>query len=487
MTERRGTLPMGLWLALALGALVGIPPLCNWGVSQALALWQRQAAQSQVAAARGVLGAKIARWRDPAWQHRAGAALTRLGVDVVLVDRAGVEFATSDALQVRRQTASIRQKFRLDPAPTDSLPFETVAIVDPASPAMPSPAARHPLGVAYLWFTQPLAGVPPPWAATVAGGVALVLTLSVVAWFLARSVLRPLAAMSRAARQIAGGNLDVRLPPSRTREVAEVATALAAMSAALQQSLERQATLEEERRLFIGAVAHDLRTPLFALRGYLKGLESGVVATPEKMAHYVRACGSRADALEKLIAELFAYARIEYLEQEPRREPLELGALLREVVAGTQPAATAKGITLALHEAPARCPLLGDSLLLGRAVQNLLDNALRHTPSGGCIHVRWQQDGSRLLFQVEDTGPGIATCDLPHLFTPLYRGEASRNRQTGGAGLGLTIARRILQAHGGDLTAANSPTGGAVLTGTLPADQHAQPAVAAVTAAGECD
>src|SRR5581483_10103192 len=166
---------------------------------------------------------------------------------------------------------------------------------------------------AYLWFTQPLSSVPPSWVAPLAGWIALLLTLSLVAWFLLRSVFRPPAAMSQTARQIADGDLNVRLPPSQTREVAEVATALATMSAALREALQRQAALEEERRLFIGANAHDLRTPLFALRGYLKGLESGVAVTPEKMMHYIRACGTRADALEKLIAELFANARIEYL------------------------------------------------------------------------------------------------------------------------------------------------------------------------------
>lgn len=471
MTGRRITVPLWLWLALALGALAGLPPLCDWGASQALAFWQQQAARSQVAAVRGVVGADMTRWRDPAWQRRAGRAFAALGVDVVLVDHAGVEYATSDALQLRRQTTAIRQKFRLVVPATFSAPFETITIVTGEPSARR--AAAPTVGVTYLWFTQPLPGVPPSWVAPLAGWIALLLTLSLLAWFLVRSVLRPLAAMSRAARQIAGGDLNVRLPPSQTREVAEVAAALATMSAALREALERQVALEEERRLFIGAIAHDLRTPLFALRGYLKGLESGVAVTPEKVMHYIRACGTRADALEKLIAELFAYARIEYLEQAPRREPLELGALLEEAVRESQPVAAAKGIALELFGSAAPCPFAGDGRLLGRAVQNLLDNAVRHTPAGGRVRVCWRQEGARLLFAVEDTGPGLDPRDLPHLFTPLYRAETSRNRQTGGAGLGLTIARRILQAHGGNLTAANAPAGGALFIGTLPAERTA--------------
>ena len=113
--------------------------------------------------------------------------------------------------------------------------------------------------------------------------------------------------------------------------------------------------------------------------------------------------------------------------------------------------------------------------MLTRVVENLLDNALRHTPVGGRIRVEWGREGATLHFTVADSGPGIAGHDLPHLFTPLYRGETSRNRQTGGAGLGLAIARRILRAHGGDLTVANGPVGGAVFTATLPlADPSAE-------------
>jgi signal transduction histidine kinase len=106
-------------------------------------------------------------------------------------------------------------------------------------------------------------------------------------------------------------------------------------------------------------------------------------------------------------------------------------------------------------------------------VENLVDNALRHTQAGGEIRMSWGMEGDRFVVRVADTGPGIAAQDLPHLFTPLYRGESSRNRQTGGAGLGLATARRIVQAHGGDLTAANRSTGGAVFTMTLPVDRPA--------------
>jgi len=245
-----------------------------------------------------------------------------------------------------------------------------------------------------------------------------------------------------------------------------VSTALEAMSAALRDSLTRQTQLEEDRKLFIGAIAHDLRTPLFMLRGYLHALESGVAATAEKRAHCISACRAKADALERLISDLFAYTRLEFLEQEPERVEMEMGALWAGAVEGALPSAAAKGITLVMDPPVEPCLVIGDAHLLARVVENLLDNALRHTPEGERIEVRWRRQGDCMVTTVTDSGSGIAQQDLPHLFTALYRGETSRNRRTGGAGLGLTIAQRIMRAHGGDLTAANNSTGGAVFTAT---------------------
>jgi len=200
------------------------------------------------------------------------------------------------------------------------------------------------------------------------------------------------------------------------------------MGDALREALERQSELEQERRLFITAIAHDLRTPLFSLRGHLEGLERGLATTPEKRARYIAVCQEKADVLERLIADLFTYARMEYLEQAPRREPLEMGALLGRVVESLRSQAEAKGVTLQLDGPKETRMLHGDAKLLERVVENLLTNALRHTPAGGSVRVSWRAEPDRLLFSVSDTGTGIAPYDLPHLFAPLYRGETSRSR-----------------------------------------------------------
>lgn len=291
-----------------------------------------------------------------------------------------------------------------------------------------------------------------------------VLAIIFVGW----AVIKPLRAMSAAAARVGKHDLDFSLPPSRVREINEAMTAFTAMGEELRAALARQAELEEERRFYISAIAHDLNSPIFALRGYLEGLESGVAATPERARRYIQVCQTKVSELERLTADLSAYTQVERIEQAMRREPFDLGALLRDAVDGLQPQASAKGLTITLAPAADACPCMGDSRLLLRAITNLLENAVRYTPTGGAIHVAWSQEGGQWRFSIADSGPGIAPEDLPHLFAPFYRGEASRNRATGGTGLGLAIAQRIIRAHGGALTAANGSQGGAIFTATAP-------------------
>lgn len=176
----------------------------------------------------------------------------------------------------------------------------------------------------------------------------------------------------------------------------------------------------------------------------------------------------KANVVERLIADLFAFSRLEYLEQSPQREPIDLAALLRHVLLGVEPIASAKGVTSELRAPAGPVVLPGYEHLLTRAIENLVDNALRYSSQGGNVTVTVRRHSGSCQFTVTDTGPGIPPDWLEELFTPMYRGEASRNCGTGGAGLGLTITRPILTAHGGSLSAANSPGGGAIFTGTLP-------------------
>jgi signal transduction histidine kinase len=328
--------------------------------------------------------------------------------------------------------------------------------------------AGTPRRVAYIYSGGFDRGGDGIWLLPLAGLGTLLLTLGFIAWLVGRTVIEPLAAAGNAAHQIAAGHLEIELPDSRVREVSELRSAFLAMSRELQESLKRQAAVEEERRLFVSAIAHDLRTPLFSLRGYLEGLEHGIAATPQKVEQYIHICREKADAIERLIADLFAFTRVEYLEQTLQSQSLDLGALLRRLSEGRRREAEAKGVALELQGPSETCEVQADPQLLGRALENLLDNALRYTPSAGAVTVRWHTNGDHVVVTVEDTGPGIAPHHLARIFEPMYRADPSRSRETGGTGLGLAIARRIMRAHGGDLTASNREAGGARFAASLP-------------------
>ncbi len=458
---KQRTLPVRGWLGLGLLVIVLTPALATVGSATLVHfLAQRELTDKQAfERVRPLVERDVARWTDPVWQAELRRQADAVGVDVELLDAAGNTVYRSSSEPLASATNG---------ADGDAI-TRAVLTFSVAAPGGGRDLVRL--------YSYPLPAVKGEiaFASTLRNDLspliilsALALAILLVAQAIRPAMLTPLAALSRASREIAAGNLDVSVPRSQVREVNEAATAFTAMGDALRAALLRQAELEQQRRLFITAVAHDLRTPLFALRGYLEGLDKGLATTPEKAAHYVRVCQEKADALERLIADLFAYTRLEYLEQEPQRQPLDFGAVVTAAADGLRPRAAEKGVALALDGPGEPAMLNADAHLLSRALGNLLENAVRFTPPGGEVRVRWREGAERLVFSVADTGPGIPPHDLPRIFDPLFRGESSRNRQTGGAGLGLTIAQRILVAHGGELTAANGAARGAVFSGVLP-------------------
>ncbi|QRG68628.1 sensor histidine kinase [Brevibacillus choshinensis] len=300
--------------------------------------------------------------------------------------------------------------------------------------------------------------------------VGLLLAFFIVGVQMRRLLLTPLETMSQSARQIAAGDLDVQLPQSTIKEIAEVRDGFEVMVNGLQSSHRKQAELEEQRRFVIAAVAHDLRTPLFALRGYLDGLEQGIARTPDQVAKYVAVCKEKSAQLDRLVEDLFTYTKMEYLAAERVENRVDLKRMIQTSIDSLEPQAQQKHISMVVLFEPDDCVTRGDAHLLERAMSNLLDNAVRYTPMHGNILIQCRREEARVTFTVHDSGPGFTPEELKHIFEPLYRGEQSRNRDTGGAGLGLTISQRIIRQHGGELTASNHPDGGAFLSGWLPAD-----------------
>ncbi|HEX5499414.1 MAG TPA: HAMP domain-containing protein, partial [Thermomicrobiales bacterium] len=292
----------------------------------------------------------VARWADPAWQRSLAPMLAAADADVVLLDPSGRVVYRSDESGAETNTTT----GAIGGVPADLAARPAAALVVSSSAgAATAVFAAHPAASEPPAPEPPWRRNPDFWLIPAVQVAALLTIAAAVALFVSRAFLRPLATMIDGMRQIESGNLDIRLPTSRVAEVAEVAAAFGAMADALRDSLERQDELEQERRMTISAVIHDLRTPLFALRGYLEGLAAGIADSPEKAARYLQLSRDKADALDRLVTDLFAYARTEYLEEAPRRERLDLSDLLTRTVEGMQPRADAKGVRLRLTGADA--------------------------------------------------------------------------------------------------------------------------------------
>jgi signal transduction histidine kinase len=287
-----------------------------------------------------------------------------------------------------------------------------------------------------------------------AAGTALVLLLLVLAAgfvLLRRWVVQPLARLATDAEAIAGGSLAVRPVRSRTREVAQVGEALHGMADGLRGALAQRDLAEEQRRFLVTAIAHDLRTPLFTLRGSLEAIEHGIGE-----GDHLRRAQDKAKLLDGLVSDLFSFSRLEYAGPDLDRQVLDAAALAREAAAAVDDriVVSAPGGMLAVE---------ADHRALLRVLINLLDNAVRHARASVELAVRREPDGA-VVFTVTDDGPGVDDVDLPHLFEPLFRADRTRNSRTGGAGLGLAIVDHLTAAQGATVHAENLVGGGARFT-----------------------
>ncbi|HMO56591.1 MAG TPA: ATP-binding protein [Roseiflexaceae bacterium] len=298
-------------------------------------------------------------------------------------------------------------------------------------------------------------------AATIVGLVASIL--------LAREILRPLAELDRSSRRIADGHFDERIAIPSADELAVVAHSFNQMAEALEH-------VEEQRIVLIGNVAHELRTPLAGLEGYLEGLLDGVLpgdpATISAMQHEVR-------RLRRLVDDLQQLSRVEAGQVVLHPENLAIVPLVERVVTQLQPQLIGQRLTVLVEGNAAVLQLRADPDRTAQILVNLIGNALRYTPDDGRITVRIRPVAEYVEIAVEDTGVGIPAEALPYLFERFYRVDPSRSRSSGGSGIGLTIARHLAWAMGGEIRAASAGPGhGSTFTLTLPraARPHRSPA-----------
>jgi len=230
--------------------------------------------------------------------------------------------------------------------------------------------------------------------------------------------------------------------------------------------------VDRMRRDLVANVSHDLRTPMASVHGYLETmLLKEPTLTPEDKRRYLEVALKHSRALSTMVAELFELAKLDAREVELDVEPFSLCELGQDVLQRFELLAASKGVDLKGVLSPSLPMVAADIRLIERVLVNLVENAVRHTPEGGRVYLECHSDGEGVLVQVSDTGPGIPAVELPHIFERFYRAPGTGADSAEGAGLGLAIAKRILDLHGSPLSVRSEPQAGASFIFTLRAAQ----------------
>jgi signal transduction histidine kinase len=287
--------------------------------------------------------------------------------------------------------------------------------------------------------------------------VAAALLAMIVTWLLSRRIVGPVEALTAAARRMERGDWGARVAVGSRDEIGDLSHAFNAMA----ESLSRNETL---RRQLVSDVAHELRTPLTNLRAQLEAMEDGIVpADPPAL----RSLHDETLLLTRLVEDLQELSLAEAGRLRLDAKAVSPARALEAAVTAFRAQADVRRISLvALAEGAPEVD--ADPARLAQILRNLVANAVTHTPEGGSVTLSAREEAGAVRFEVADSGDGIAPEHLPHIFDRFYRGDPSRSRATGGAGLGLAIAKHLVEAHGGSIGAASEPGAGTVVSFTLP-------------------
>ncbi len=291
------------------------------------------------------------------------------------------------------------------------------------------------------------------WGALLAVVIALILT-----FFLSRRILAPVKALTLAARQLGQGDLSQRAQFKDKGEMGELAQAFNSMASDLERA-------DRLRRDMVADAAHELRTPLSNIRGYLEAILDGV-KKPD--TDTIRSLDEEAILLSRLVDDLQELSLAESGELKLNRQVEDISRIIRRTAALVHAKAAKKGVSLSLDLSDELPAVNIDPQRISQVLANLLDNAIAHTAEGGTITVTARQRDSWVEVSVSDTGEGIPAESLPNIFERFYRVDKSRTRATGGSGLGLTIAKQLVEAHGGNIAVRSELGKGSCFSFTIP-------------------
>ncbi|MBI2832662.1 MAG: HAMP domain-containing protein [Chloroflexi bacterium] len=388
------------------------------------------------------------------------------GHRIILTDANGKVVADSDGKLLGQQYSSSVPGKRLPPISEGSAALRLFPGPGGSNlPRAPSSPEGITPGILYI-NPQSSAGLPSPaslsqsvsrfllWGALMAVAIALLFT-----FFLSRRISAPVKALVFATRQLGQGDLSRRVMLKDRGEMGELAQAFNSMAGNLERA-------EKLQRNMVADVAHELRTPLSNIRGYLEAIRDGVVK-PDVEA--IRSLDEEAALLSRLVDDLqeLSLAEAGALKLDCQKE--DISDVIKQSVDTKKAQAIVKGVALSIN-LPENLPLVDiDSHRIKQVLGNLLDNAIAHTENGGSVVVSADKQDNRVMVSIIDTGEGIPAEELGNIFERFYRVDKSRTRSTGGYGLGLTIARRLVEAHGGRIEVQSEVGKGSRFSFTVPA------------------
>ena len=281
-------------------------------------------------------------------------------------------------------------------------------------------------------------------------GVGFLLTL-----WIYRSILRPLGRLQEATKQIRDGNLDFTLEVENEDEIGQLCQDFEEMRIRLKESGEEKVQYDKESKELISNIAHDLKTPITAIKGYAEGIMDGVASSPQRLDKYIRTIYNKANDMDRLIDELTFYSKIDTNKIPYTFTKINVAQYFRDCVEEVGLDMEAKGIELGyFNYVDEDVVVIADAEQMKRVINNIIGNSVKYIDKKkGIINIRIKDVGDFIEVEIEDNGKGIAQKDLPNIFDRFYRADSSRNSSKGGSGIGLSIVRKIIEDHGGKIWA----------------------------------
>ncbi len=296
-----------------------------------------------------------------------------------------------------------------------------------------------------------------------AGGIAVALGS-----FFTSALIDRISHLESATHSIKNGDFTTRADIPGKDEISSLAGSFNKMAQQLQSADQKQKELETLRRDLVAWAGHDLRTPLSSIRLLIEALSDGVVTDPKEIQNYLSQAKKHIDALSFLVDDLFQISQLDSGSMPLNLEPASISDLISDTLESFSSLAAQKGVKLCGSANEGVDPINMDVLWMGRALNNLVSNAIRYTPKDGEISLTAKLVENNILVNISDSGEGILPEDIPHVFERFYRGDKSRSLVSGGAGLGLAIAKGVIEAHKGHITIQSECLKGTTFTISLP-------------------